>query len=376
MIRVYSIILLSVLLWIDAVARPDPAEFKAVDRIVVVGDVHGDFERFKAVLESADLIDSKLKWKGGETHLVQLGDIPDRGPDTREIYGFMKKLERDARRAGGRVHSLIGNHDAMNMYGDLRFVIEEEFNAFASRRSERLLEDLYKEEVAWMKANLLEAQLPEFDETFKEQWLSNKPPGYVEHRLAWLPDGEMGKWILTKNALLKIGDSLFLHAGISPDFADKSISDINEEVRDTLTRLDSTRGNILRREDGPLWYRGLALHNEAQEEAHVDQVLENFEVSRIVVGHTPTPGVIVPRFNGKVILADVGLSRYYGDHLACLEISKGETYAIHRGKRLKLPDVNSESFVDYLEAINELEPNNKEAQAWIGRLKKAMAEKG
>jgi len=114
--RLLSIFLYSFIAMTSVSAKIDKAEFESIDRLVVVGDVHGDFERFKAVLKSANLIDSKLRWTGGKTHLVQMGDLPDRGPDTREIIEFLFKLEKSASRAGGHVHILIGNHDAMNMY--------------------------------------------------------------------------------------------------------------------------------------------------------------------------------------------------------------------------------------------------------------------
>lgn len=100
----------------DVSAKTDKAVFDPVERIVAIGDVHGDFIKFRSALGIADLIDAKQNWKGGETHLVQLGDLPDRGPATRRIIELLRKLEKQAPRDKGRVHILIGNHDAMNMY--------------------------------------------------------------------------------------------------------------------------------------------------------------------------------------------------------------------------------------------------------------------
>src|SRR6056297_2910734 len=111
-----------------------------IERIVAIGDLHGDWEGYIKTLRAAALVDERGRWKGGDTHLVQTGDIPDRGPDTRRIIEHMAKLARQARRDGGRVHNLIGNHEAMNVYGDLRYVTEEEFEAFATPRSKRLRE--------------------------------------------------------------------------------------------------------------------------------------------------------------------------------------------------------------------------------------------
>src|SRR5262245_33598569 len=103
--------------------------FTGVERVVAVGDVHGDFGAFVGVLRAAGVIDQKNKWTGGKTHLVQTGDVPDRGADSRKVMDLLMDLEKQAPKAGGRVHALIGNHEAMNLYGDLRYVVPGEFAA-------------------------------------------------------------------------------------------------------------------------------------------------------------------------------------------------------------------------------------------------------
>ena len=350
-------------------AKPDPSLFGEVERIIVVGDVHGDFERFKSVLESAEVINSKGRWIAGKAHLVQLGDLPDRGPDTLEVIKFLQKLEKEARRKRGRVHVLIGNHDAMNVYGDLRYVDEGEFSAFANRQSQRRLEDVYEDEVQWIKDNNPEEVWPEFDEAFKEAWFAKRPAGYVEHRMSWLPGGEIGDWVISRNAVLKIGDSLFVHGGIGPAYADWSIDQINEAVRSSFDNLNDLNSSILRQEEGPLWYRGLALHDEVIESEHLEKLLLNFGVRRIIVGHTVTNGVILPRFGGKVVVADVGLSSYYGDHFACLVIEKDALYAIHRGVKVALPASEDEGLDEYYDRIAALEPENSAVLDRIANLR-------
>jgi hypothetical protein len=111
----------------------DPHVYTGVERVVAVGDVHGDVDALKEVLRLAGLIDAKDRWVGGKAHLVQTGDIPDRGDHTRAAFELLMRLEVEARKAGGRVHPLLGNHELMNMRGDLRYVTPGEFASFADQ---------------------------------------------------------------------------------------------------------------------------------------------------------------------------------------------------------------------------------------------------
>src|SRR5262245_16484778 len=75
-----------------------------VDRIVAVGDVHGAADKLVDILRAADVIDARQRWSGGRTHLVQLGDVVDRGPDSLKALDLLHRLEHEATSAGGRVH--------------------------------------------------------------------------------------------------------------------------------------------------------------------------------------------------------------------------------------------------------------------------------
>src|SRR5690349_13947042 len=115
-------------------ARPQDT-FENVQRIVAVGDVHGDYSQLVNVLQAAGVIDRKNKWTGGKTHLVQTGDVLDRGPDSRKAMDLLMELETQALKAGGRVHALLGNHETMNLYGDLRYVSKEEYASYTNGNS-------------------------------------------------------------------------------------------------------------------------------------------------------------------------------------------------------------------------------------------------
>lgn len=346
--------------FVRAIAEVPPADFPAVDRIVVLGDVHGDYERMREILEVVGVIDGRGRWKGGRTHLVQLGDLPDRGPRSQEAGEFLRKLARSAHRKGGAVHVLVGNHEAMNVYGDLRYVDPGEFDEFRTRDSKRYLELVYEDEVAYIKANNPKEKWPTFDAEFKRKWMEARPPGWVEHRLSWEAGGDTNAWVNSRPAVIRIGDNLFMHGGLGPAYADWSLAEINRAVSESLAHPANYRESILREQDGPLWYRGLALGDEAEERAHLEALLERHGVERIVLGHTVTGGIILPRFEGRVLLADVGLSRYYGDNMACLIIEDDILTAVHRNGKIVLPAIlDGTGLLNYVRAVSALEPDNR-----------------
>ena len=123
------LLLLALLIAAPALAQPAPA------RIVAVGDLHGDYEAWIDIARDAGLIDAKKKWIGGKTVLVQTGDITDRGADSLKIIRHLQKLDGEAKAAGGRVIVLLGNHEAMMVTGDYRYVTPGEIAAFADRNS-------------------------------------------------------------------------------------------------------------------------------------------------------------------------------------------------------------------------------------------------
>ena len=336
------------------------SEFSGVERIVAVGDVHGDYAEFVKVLREAELINRRRNWIAGETHFVQVGDLPDRGPDTDKIVELLQKLEQQAEEDGGKVHALIGNHEAMNMLGDLRYVHPGEYAAFRSSRS-RQYRDNYYEQV--LQQRRLED--PEFEASpeFRQEFEARFPLGYVEHRLAWAPAGEIGGWVLEHNVVVKIDRYLFLHAGLSPAVLGMALEDINQQVRHELAGNLGEEPGLSEADDGPLWYRGLAQNDAATELAHVDALLGFYDVDHIVIGHTPGAGVILPRFEGKVLIVDTGLSTYYGAHGASLLIEGDEMVAQQDGERYSIPQ--GESPLQYLQ---ELAARKADAPAALQRL--------
>lgn len=327
-------------------------------RLVVVGDVHGDYARFFDLLRRAELINKRGRWSGDNAVLVQLGDVLDRGAESRKANDLLMRLQKEAKKSNGAVHVLIGNHEAMIAQGDMRYVHPGEYDAFKDRQSRKRQQKYYERTVEYLNT-LPENERPLIDEDFKNKWFDAHPPGSVEMRQAWAPTGEYGRWLLSRPVVLKRANTLFLHGGISATFESMSIEEINMRARTELsTGVDAGDDAVVNTPDGPLWYRGLAVMPESEENhALVDRILNRYGVERIVVGHTPLMRGVMPRFDGKVIVNDVGLSKHYGGGFAYLEIADDVVAIHHRGRTFALP-TDDDARLDYLAQIMALEEDS------------------
>jgi hypothetical protein len=364
------VLLFSANLAFAAATQIDEYQWDGVERIVAIGDLHGDYENYMATLRAAGLIDKKAKWSGGKTHLVQTGDIPDRGPDTRKIIEHITKLAKQAKKKGGRVHSLIGNHEAMNVYGDLRYVSDGEFEAFVTRESAALRDRVYQLHIQRMEAGDPEG-FAALAGGFRDEWNLKHPLGWVEHRLAWdpawNPEGEYANWVLDRKVAIRINDNLFLHGGISGFYCQNSLDSMTEQVVGNLRQFEPGNAGILEDEFGPLWFRGLSgVQPEALDET-VDAILAHHKISHIVVGHTPTNGVIWPRYDSKVVMIDSGIASVYGGHVAYLEITPEGLFAGYPLGKLPLPSSEADS-IAYLEKVIVMEPDNPYLQERLEQL--------
>lgn len=339
-----------------ASAQTAQAQWDGVSRIVTIADLEGDYEMFTDMLRTAGLIDARNRWTGGQTHLVQLGDIPDRGPNSRMIMDLLMQLEPQAQRAGGRVHALIGNHEAMNVYGDLRYVHPGEYAAFATSRSARTRDRYYQQYIRALRRAPPASGLPTFDAAYRAQWDAEHPLGWVEHRAAWGPRGHYGRWIARHNAVIRINDTLFLHAGLGPSFAAVTRPVMNTAVSAALNeRPAPAYPDILENQEGPLWYRGLSQNAEAAEAANLENVLRSQGVARVIVGHTKVTSTVLPRFNGRVLIADIAVPRGHQDPHAFLIYENGAWVTVHRGQRVPVVASTPQETCAYLRQIVALD---------------------
>jgi hypothetical protein len=328
-------------------------EWTGVSRVVAVGDVHGSYEKLIRLLKGAELVDEELRWVGAESHLVVAGDFLDRGPGD----------------AGGRVHVLLGNHEAMNLLRDLRYVHRSsylDFSAEEEKGDRRRGWALFGAEGLGGKNP--SDMLPTFNKRF--------PRGFFGRLKAFNPDGEYGSWLVRQPAIVKINDVVYVHGGLTEELATLGIDGINRKLGDDLRRhlrlreilekegvvtpvmsyqelIEATREAVERRRRrrlsdavretaaefletvgsdvlgarGPLWYRGNSWEDERLERGIIEQSLERVGAKAMVVAHSYTGGNrITTRFHGRLFRVDHGILQ--SDRPLALVVERGQALVL------------------------------------------------
>ena len=249
---------------------PDEIDVSARVPLFVMADTHGEFEIAVQLLQRQRVIDEQLRWSFGKGRLAILGDVFDRGPNHTELLWLIYKLEAEAARAGGGVHMAIGNHEAMVLAGD-----------------ERYLNPKYRYVASVMRA---------------------------PHAELWDEQSLLGRWLRAKAAAFRLGPYLCLHGGVSRKVVDQrlTLAEINKAVRDSLhkQRAPNELSELVMGPAGPLWYRGY-FEREARaggftraESGDIDLILDTFKVRAVLVGHTTVPNV-TSLYDGRVIAVQV-----------------------------------------------------------------------
>jgi hypothetical protein len=309
---------------------------------VAIGDVHGAYDRFIALLRQAGLIDTRNHWSGGRAVFVQTGDILDRGPDSRKILDLVMNLTAEAPKSGGTVVPLLGNHEVMRLMRDLRYVSAGEYAAFRSPTSNDARDRLYRDAVdnARARARVIGQK---FDEgAFRKQFQEQVPLGYIEMQAAFAPEATYGRWLRARDTVAKVNDVVFVHGGFTPEVAALGCDAINKLVKNELQMrwsLDDSRllSTLSAGPNGPLWYRGLADESMEVPESEVNTIRISLRAATIVIGHTVAPDLkIRTRYNGRVVQIDTGMldgAFYPGGRASALEIQDDQFTVIADGKR-------------------------------------------
>jgi hypothetical protein len=259
-----------------------PFRFPAAERVVAVGDLHGDLGSMREAFRLAGAIDEKDRWVGEKLVLVQVGDQLDRGDDEPEILRLLDALTAEAARSGGAVHVLNGNHEIMNVAGDLRYVTPDGLRDYADVAAS--------------------AKLP-----------PNVPAEARGRAAAFRPGSESSRRLAERNTVAIVGDTLFAHAGVLPKHVSYGIGRINDDVRRFFRGEITALPEVVAADDAPVWTRLFGEPSPSAEACReLDAVLGSLSVKRLVVGHTVQQAGVTPACGGRVYRVDVGLSDFYG----------------------------------------------------------------
>jgi len=269
----------------------------ARDRVIAVGDVHGDVDALRAALRVARVIDATGRWTGGHAAVVQLGDLLDRGDQERAVIDLATTLGEQAERAGGLFVPIDGNHEIMNSQGDFRYVTPGGFRDFADVVS--LVAD------PGVLAMLERAPAP------------------MRGRVAaFAPGGTYARQLAAWNIVQVVGDTVFVHGGLLPEHVRHGFDALNREVRAFFLGA-ATLPAYLTEEQSPVWLRRFALDDDPATCALAAETLRAASARRMVVAHTVQREGITSACGGTVWRVDVGLSRAYGGPVQVLEIARG-----------------------------------------------------
>ena len=275
--------------------------FAAPARLVAIGDLHGDLAVTRAALRLAGAIDREDDWVGAQLVVVQTGDQIDRGDDDRAVLDLLDSLTEKAARAGGALHALNGNHELMNVAGDFRYVTARGFSSFDDVSGPAL-------------------------ERFE--------PRARGRRAAFLPGASYARRLAKRASVIIVGDSLFVHAGVRPEYVRYGLGRINDELSAFMRGEARSVPSVMSSEESPLWTRvyGEPALDEATC-AMLKTVLDELGIKRMVVGHTVQDAGINSACGERVWRIDVGLSSFYGQRkVEVLEIQGGKV-SVLRGER-------------------------------------------
>lgn len=315
--------------------QTSPFEWDGVSKVTAVGDVHGDFDALVKILFTEGLINQKYQWIGGDRHLVMLGDLIAGGDRSKDVIELIISLETQSRKSGGRVHSLLGNHDLIVASGDFDSLSKKDRQAFVDEKLTK--------------------------------------PKDVNQKLSemFLGDGRYSNWMASRPIILRINDQLYVHAGIDDRISGIAISQLNRIAAEWILFFqgrgkepDAKTGWIVGFRNGKFHHNeGLAFNRDfkitrevrkqdgkapkgAIKRKELHELLSEFMARQMVIGHVPTPENKIklkhPYYRRLVVSVDTQISDHKQGRLSSLDVVNGELKKRYFDRpRGQAPAVNS-----------------------------------
>ncbi|MED6110801.1 Glycosylated integral ER membrane protein, variant 2 [Stylosanthes scabra] len=285
----------------------DPPTFVSAPgrRILAVGDLHGDLKQARCALEMAGVLssDGQDLWTGGETVLIQVGDILDRGEEEVAILSLLRSLDKQAKAKGGAVFQVNGNHETMNVEGDFRYVDSgafDECNDFLEYINDS--EDDWEETfTGWVDVSERWKEERTMSSSYWGPWnLVKRQKGVIARSILFRPGGPLARELARHSVVLKVNDWVFCHGGLLPHHVSYGIERMNKEVSEWMRglRQDDSNPNIpfiaTRGYDSVVWNRlysrdapDLVDYQDKQVCSVLEETLQAVGAKAMVVGHTP-----------------------------------------------------------------------------------------
>ncbi|KAM7522025.1 hypothetical protein LguiA_011927 [Lonicera macranthoides] len=331
-------------------------------RIVAVGDLHGDLSKARGALELAGVLssDGGDLWTGGETVLIQLGDILDRGEDEIAILSLLRSLDIQAKASGGAVFQVNGNHETINVEGDFRFVDYRSYDECSD-----FLEYLDECEHNWEEAFVgwagVSERWKEGRKMYQNQWgpwnLVKRQKGVIARSILLRPGGQLASELARHPVVLKVDDWIFCHGGLLPHHVAYGLEKMNREVSDWMRGVSESDGHqqfpfiATKGYDSVVWNRLYSRDNEELDgyqsnriKSLLEETLEAVGAKAMVVGHTPQRAGANCKYNCSIWRIDVGMSSgVLNSRPEVLEI-RGNQVRVMKSKRDSIGELQ---IVDY-----------------------------
>lgn len=273
------------------VPEVQPTFLPAAERIIAIGDLHGDLDAARLVMHKVGIIDENDSWIAANLVVVQTGDQLDRGDQEQELLEFLNRLQIEASHAGGALYLLNGNHELMNARLDLRYVTPGGFLDF---------EDA---------VNISQP----------DSLILSFSPEQRARVAAFRPGGPFAMQLASRNTILMIGDNLFVHGGVLPEHLDIGLERMNRLIQLWLAGEGPAPEGIHTR-TSPTWTRIYSDNPGLDSCQKLQKVLTRLGAARMIVGHTVQDDGITAFCDQKVWCIDSGLAAYYGSSTTVLEI--------------------------------------------------------
>ncbi|KAJ7964261.1 shewanella-like protein phosphatase 1 [Quillaja saponaria] len=323
-------------------------------RIIAVGDLHGDLDQARSALEMAGVLssDGQDLWTGGETVLIQLGDILDRGEDEIAILSLLRSLDIQAKAKGGAVFQVNGNHETMNVEGDFRYVDSGAFDECTDflEYMDDFKDDWEEAFVGWIDVSERWKEVRKMSSSYWGPWnLVKGQKGVIARSNLFRPGGPLACELAQHAVVLKVNDWVFCHGGLLPHHVAYGIERMNTEVSCWMRGLRKSDISpkipfiALRGYDSVVWNRLYSRDISVLEDYQINQVhsileetLQAIGAKAMVVGHTPQAAGVNCKYNCSIWCVDVGMSRgVLNSRPEVLEIVDNKARVIRRNKRDK-----------------------------------------